>query len=626
MPEQNHSLPSVSGDTIPIPEESGHVSRNRSLGDRILSAGFALLAAGICVRLCGLFSNNLILNEFGGEISDVFVFVSSTVLGTAFNIGEQCLSPALLPIFTRAWEKEGEARAWRYISIIFNLQFIILLVLILSLIFFAKPVISLLTQWDAPKIAVATQNNVTSGEIVRLDDSNLTLLVMDQERVIPLSEIKEPNREWFKKKQNELPWKEARRELGGKMLPYVAPGLLGMSLASLTYSVLIGQKQSWLFFFASFGDAVLKLCIFLGALLGAIVGKCDWRYIGAGAVLGGTGKLVTHLMALGRERLRHYRFTLDLRDPYVGGFFLLVLPLVAGIVVSSARDLVINNVLTAQPMLPTYYKYGRQVIDAVAYLIPFSLSIALLPFFCDLAARNDNKRLGEILTQTIRMLLWFFIPITIVMAVAALPVCQVIYAGKFMDAGHLSYPALVMKLFALQMPFAALEMMVMQAFVSNRRVIAPTIAGFIFSIFSASLAYWLVIGRGMDNPMQILLVIVLCVVMARIFKVCLLVVMLKTTVPVLPLAENAGFIGKLIACGVAAAGGAYGAVWLFHKVLGLGTILKNPHVSGVAETTLICLACGAAYLACCILLKMEEPGLFWRWTREKLAKRKQART
>ena len=74
--------------------------------------------------------------------------------------------------------------------------------------------------------------------------------VSGREQFVPLVDVRQPvfSGNDLKKLQKELPQKETRREIGGKMLPYIAPGLLGMSLASLTYSVLIGQKKSLLFF------------------------------------------------------------------------------------------------------------------------------------------------------------------------------------------------------------------------------------------------------------------------------------------------------------------------------------------------------------------------------------------
>src|SRR5438552_1646858 len=85
-------------------------------------------AGSACKLIFGYLMQYFIVNKYqnGYVISDVFSAVYEVVLGTAFYIGEQCLEPAALPVFTHAMKKDGEERAWRYASSIFNLQFIIL--------------------------------------------------------------------------------------------------------------------------------------------------------------------------------------------------------------------------------------------------------------------------------------------------------------------------------------------------------------------------------------------------------------------------------------------------------------------------------------------------------------------
>ncbi|MCY3021568.1 MAG: hypothetical protein NTW87_21345, partial [Planctomycetota bacterium] len=542
------------------------------VGERVLKAGVAVLAANLIQKLAGFLIKKVIPNYYGLAVSDVFSVVNDTVLGTAFSIGEQCLGPAYMPVFTGAKEKEGEARAWRYTSVLFNLQFLILLVITAVLMLFPGPIIGLFTQWDSTSLA---------------GDADA----------------------------------QERHGLAGLMLPYVAPALLGMSLASLTYWVLISYKK---FFFAAFGDALLKFAVLGGAALGAALKSGDWHFIAAGAVAGGALKLLLHLFVLGRQWLRQYRPTLDLKDQYLRSFFLLVLPLLLGIIVSRWRDAVMVNVLTVKPGLPTYFSMGRGVVESVGFLIPLSLSIALLPYFCDMAARDDRVQLGRLLTQTIRMLVWFFVPLSIVLAVAALPTCMVLYRGKIIDVEKARCAALVLQLFCLQLPFLATEMMVNQAFFSNRRMVAPTTAGIVLSLVSAGLAYAIVKYGGLTSSLEILGVVALCLVLIRVLKCFILIALLKWTVPVLPLRETMGYLARLVAAGGGAAVAALGAQYLYRGPLSfVDRALRSGHASNALEALFIALAGAAVYLVLSLLLKMEEPRLGWQWTKEKLRRRGQ---
>ncbi len=394
------------------------------------------------------------------------------------------------------------------------------------------------------------------------------------------------------------------------MLPFAAPGLIGMSLASLTYVVLNGYKE---FFYAAFGDSVLKLSILGGAVLGVLLKSTDWRYVAGGAVAGGTLKLATHLFALGFKRMRNYSFSFDYSHPYVKAFFVLVLPLLVGVVISQVRDQVITKVLTVTPGLKLYFGSGRLVGDTIQFIVPYTLSIALLPFFCDLSAREDNARLGRVLTEIIRMLVWFFVPVGIAVAAAALPVTRAIFEGKKYTGIALDYTAHVTMLFAIQLPFAAIEMMVMQAFFSSRRVIAPTVAGFAFSFLSAGTAYVCVMNGIVTTPWAILTLVALCLIVARVLKSLLLVVLLRQSVPVLPVLETSGFAVRLIIAGAASAAAAWAAARVH---VGDSRVMQLALAGAISAVAL------AAFLAASLVLRMEEPALFWRWTMEKLKRRK----
>jgi len=395
-----------------------------------------------------------------------------------------------------------------------------------------------------------------------------------------------------------------------------------MSLASLTYMLLNGYKE---FFFAAFGDSVLKLSIFAGALIGAKIGKpvegelADWRFVAAGALIGGFAKLATHLFALGFKRLRQYRFTLKLSDEHVKMFWLLVLPLLAGIIISSYRDVVMNNVLTANLMIPTYFRQGRTIVDSIGFLVPYSISIALLPYFCDLAARNDNRQLGELLTKTIRMLVWAFVPVCVVLVIAANPICFVLFSGKTISASDIPLPALVLQLYALQLPFSAIEMMVMQAYFSNRRMIAPTVVGLGFSLLSAAVAYWIVIVNGETDGRTILLTVSLSLILAKIVKSIVLVIMLKSTVPILPFGETLGFTVKLMITGGASALAAFACAAATRGLL--ESVTRNARAQQLALAGIIALVGGAVFLIGSFALRMNEPRECLQWAKAKLNRR-----
>jgi hypothetical protein len=42
---------------------------------------------------------------------------------------------------------------------------------------------------------------------------------------------------------------------------------------------------------------------------------------------------------------------------------------------------------------------GRKLQSTLLFLIPYTLSIAAFPFFCELVDKNDHQKLGELVTR-----------------------------------------------------------------------------------------------------------------------------------------------------------------------------------------------------------------------------------
>ncbi len=101
----------------------------------------------VIIKAAGLVATSFIPNFFGLAIAEVFKVINDSVLNVAFLIGEQCLAPSYLPLFTRAREEKGEARAWRFTSTLFNLQLLILLLVVAACIAFPETFVDWLTEW-----------------------------------------------------------------------------------------------------------------------------------------------------------------------------------------------------------------------------------------------------------------------------------------------------------------------------------------------------------------------------------------------------------------------------------------------------------------------------------------------
>jgi peptidoglycan biosynthesis protein MviN/MurJ (putative lipid II flippase) len=217
------------------------------------------------------------------------------------------------------------------------------------------------------------------------------------------------------------------------------------------------------------------------------------------------------------------------------------------------------------------------------------------------------------------MLLWCFVPVSVVLLFAANPICLTIYRGEGITAEHAGYSALVLKIACLQLPFIAIEMMTMQAYFSSRRMIAPTVAGFVFSALGAAIPYYLVIVQGMSDTTQVLVITAVTSVAARILKALVLISMLKWTIPLLPFGDTVVFGARLLLAGGISAAASYGTLFLYEGPLNaIAKRIPSERMSFGLEAVLIGTAGAVTYLIVSLILKMDEPLSMWKWTKEKL--------
>jgi len=475
----------------------------RSLADRIVKATVAIAAAHAMAKAFGLVQARVIGHYYGfGDTGDAFFLVFDGLIMMLFMVGEESLLPASLPCFVEAKEKDSEEAAWRFVSTLLNLQVLLLLCAVALLMLFPQQAIELFSRFKASEDGGAS-----------------------------------------------------RMELAAYFLKGMAPALVGLSVGSLTYMVLNGYK---IFFWAAFADAALKAALVGGILFGRQFGLSDDALV-VGVLAAGVTKIVVHLLALS-PKLRLWRPHIALSDPNFRRFLLLVIPLIAGILFAKARDFfnqfyVISELGTG---LVSTHTFGRKIFSAIHFLIPYPLSIALFPFFCEMVDRGDRASLGDALTRSSRMLLLMFLPLTVVLCVISIPMAQALFqTGKVTEADAVR-SGLVNMCYLAALPFQSLECVFMQAYFSTRRMWSVTLIGILFSSLSIMVSYIgvLVYGlRGMDAVM----LVALGWSGSRALKLIALIGLLKWQgMPVLQIGPTAGFLLRAAMVMLICGGSAYG--------------------------------------------------------------------
>ncbi len=538
-------------------------NHSSSVGEKIVRASFVVAIAHFVFKLLGVVQTIFAARHLDGKVYDtVYGFAFEGCILTLFLIGEESIGPSFLPVFMKEKDANGEKAAWQFGNVILTIQLMILLSVVTLTMLFPDAVIRFITAWN----------------------------------------------------QTRTPEKYG---IARHALFWLAPSLIGLSLASTTYMLLNGYRR---FFLAAFGDASWRICVLAALFVGMGVMGMDYMAIVFGLVVGSIAKLATHLFGLLRK-FRLFRLSLRINNPAVRRMMALILPLLIGIIFAKVRD-VVNNVYVLSTLdtdgLIKANSVGKKLHQTVGWMIPYAISIAMFPFFCELVDKNDKITFSKVISRSSRMLLSVFIPLALVCVVVSNPLCFLMQGGRFtvQEAG---WTEISMACYVLVLPAFALEFFLMQAFFANRRMVSVTVVGVVFSALSIAISFLGIIVFGATDAAA-LAVIALGFTISRMLKSITLVFLLKKDLDFFPIVETLIFIGKALIVGLAAAGGCY----LFIQACDMK--LAEP----MAKTALLLKLAGSGIIASLLflvltkILKLNEPFEMFNWALSKLRRRRGA--
>ena len=531
---------------------------------RILKAGIFVSVAHLLFRLAGLIQAKVMGHYLPQETFDVvFTFAFTNCLFMVFLIGEELLGPTLLPVFMKEKDKGSEASAWAFVNTLLTLQFFILLAV--TAVFLAAPevIVRAMTHWrpdtaDAEKYGLAV-----------------------------------------------------------KSIRTMAPVLIGLSLGSTTYALLNGYKR---FFLAALGDAAWKLSAVAIFLAGLLFTKDGTLLLIWGLVAGSVCKVLTHLFGL-RDKLSNIRPMLALSHPAIKTLALLMLPLVVGVLVTKVRD-VFNNVYVLSTLetsgLMQANDIGKKLQSTLTHLVPVALSIAVFPFLCEMADRQDKRKMGDLVTRFGRMMLAVFAPFALFVAILSVPLTSLIFKGGHFGDEAVQRTAVSLACYTFVLPAAAIEPLMTRAFFASRRMVSVTVIGVVFSLMSIGIS-WLGLQTYLrtGNELHLLGFIAGGFALTRIFKCVALVEILKQKVPVFPFIETSLFFARV----VVAAGLAGGVTWLLYRYVAALHFLSG-RLGDMTKLGVCAAAFASIYFVAAYLLRISEIRELFDLVLSKVRKRK----
>jgi putative peptidoglycan lipid II flippase len=229
----------------------------------------------------------------------------------------------------------------------------------------------------------------------------------------------------------------------------------------------------------------------VGIIAGIVIWKNDLMGVGYGTLAGSVGHLAVQVPVL-RRMGAEYRPILTLSAPPVRQILRLMAPRVLGLSFSYLNPLFIPWVAQTLPLGSlAALGYGYRIMLMPQGILGQALGVASFPTFAALAARHDHAGLQRLLNDTLRLIIWAGLPLTVLLMVLRQPfITLFLERGRFdSQATALVATALFFYMPAL-IPLALIEVIV-RAFYALKDTVTPVWAGALQIGLMVGMSLWL---------------------------------------------------------------------------------------------------------------------------------------
>ena len=393
--------------------------------------------------------------------------------------------------------------------------------------------------------------------------------------------------------------------------------LLALGPFAVLQAALFARKE---FGWPAVATAAYHIGIIIGAIVGALVGN---HYLGQyglafGVLLGAAGEIALLLPGLRNQRLR-YMFVLDLKQPALRRILNLYKWIALSFLVSAFFIILDQSLATrtpgagSDPGAANYLamRLSTTLIQFPAGLVATALSVAVLPTLTEHARAIDNERFKKTLLLGFRLGLLLMIPAAAGLMVLGLPIVSLLYQHGRFTAHNAQLTSLALALYAFQLPFVAIDQLLLSAFYARKNTITPVIVGFVCygSYLAVALPFWQTVGMP---------ALVVANTVQNSLHAVILLVLLRMTIGPLRLREIISAFLKISAATIAMVAVAWGLQLLFGHI----RLFSLNHLTGQFLTVLVSgLVAVVVYVGGVLLLRVEEVGMMKGIVMAKLGKK-----
>lgn len=352
--------------------------------------------------------------------------------------------------------------------------------------------------------------------------------------------------------------------------------------------------------------------IIIGAGVGSLLGARYYGHLGLafGVILGALGEIGLLIPGMRKQRLR-YMLVLDLKHPALRRILKLYAPVAFSFFVSSIFIFLDQALASSTACLPSIHiancseanvaamRSATTLVQFPIGLVAAALSFAVLPTLTTHAREGNMDRFKETLLLGFRLGLLLMIPAAAGLIILRTPIVSLIYAHHNYTKENAELTAIALQNYAYQLPFVAIDQLLIAAFYARKNTVTPVIVGFVsvLGYLAVALPFWHTIGMpalALANAVQNSLHAVILLILLRM---AIGSINVRKTVPVVLKIVLATALMVLVAWGLQVL---LAPIPLFSLTKLPGQLLTVIIAGGLAA---------AVYLGGVLLLKVEEINL-----------------
>ncbi len=266
---------------------------------------------------------------------------------------------------------------------------------------------------------------------------------------------------------------EGEREL---LIPFTRIMLLGQLLPLIIGNIITGMLQSYQYFLF---PALAPVVYNLGIISGIVLLSPHYGLYGpvTGVVIGGVLFLLIQLPMLLKIKYRHI-FKINLHDKNVREVIKLMLPRTFGVAVSqidTTVDLILASFLGARNISIFYCAQNLQQLPIGLFGATFAQ--AALPTLSKEATNSDLTGFKKIILASMHQILFFVLPISVMLIVLRTPIVRLAYGSKKFDWAATVITGKTMSIFAISVFAQSLVYLFARAFYALRDTKTPVVIG-----------------------------------------------------------------------------------------------------------------------------------------------------